>query len=380
MGIRTTRRQDMDGMGIEGFRKHNRKMVLFVLSMILLTAATALAALCMNTDLGLSSVIGIVFDRYGPGVDPIDSILVWDLGLPRIVSALLAGVALGAAGAVMQCVLRNPLGSPYTLGISNAAAFGASIGIVLFGGGVIVGQSSAFVQIDNPYIVTASAFMWSMIATAIIIVLVKVTKVSPETMVLAGVALSSIFSAGISLLQYIFNEYALSTIVFWQFGSMGKASWEELGLIFVVCIVASLYFMYNRLDYNALDAGDDVASSLGVNVNRTRILTLVLAALVTSIVVSFMGIIAFIGLLGPHIVRRFVGNDHRYLIPGSMLMGAIILLVSDCIGQNIADFTIPVGIITSFLGGPLFLYLLIRGYRKKRVNIIEKLRRGGAGE
>ena len=370
----------MDGMGIEGFRKHNRKMVLFVLSMILLTAATALAALCMNTDLGLSSVIGIVFDRYGPGVDPIDSILVWDLGLPRIVSALLAGVALGAAGAVMQCVLRNPLGSPYTLGISNAAAFGASIGIVLFGGGVIVGQSSAFVQIDNPYIVTASAFMWSMIATAIIIVLVKVTKVSPETMVLAGVALSSIFSAGISLLQYIFNEYALSTIVFWQFGSMGKASWEELGLIFVVCIVASLYFMYNRLDYNALDAGDDVASSLGVNVNRTRILTLVLAALVTSIVVSFMGIIAFIGLLGPHIVRRFVGNDHRYLIPGSMLMGAIILLVSDCIGQNIADFTIPVGIITSFLGGPLFLYLLIRRYRKKRVNIIEKLRRGGAGE
>ena len=370
----------MDGMGIEGFRKHNRKMVLFVLSMILLTAATALAALCMNTDLGLSSVIGIMFDKYGPGVDPIDSILVWDLGLPRIVSALLAGVALGAAGAVMQCVLRNPLGSPYTLGISNAAAFGASIGIVLFGGGVIVGQSSAFVQIDNPYIVTASAFMWSMIATAIIIVLVKVTKVSPETMVLAGVALSSIFSAGISLLQYIFNEYALSTIVFWQFGSMGKASWEELGLIFVVCIVAGLYFMYNRLDYNALDAGDDVASSLGVNVNRTRILTLVLAALVTSIVVSFMGIIAFIGLLGPHIVRRFVGNDHRYLIPGSMLMGAIILLVSDCIGQNIADFTIPVGIITSFLGGPLFLYLLIRGYRKKRVNIIEKLRRGGAGE
>ncbi|MBR1973497.1 MAG: iron chelate uptake ABC transporter family permease subunit, partial [Candidatus Methanomethylophilaceae archaeon] len=103
-------------------------MVLFVLSMILLTAATALAALCMNTDLGLSSVIGIVFDKYGPGVDPIDSILVWDLGLPRIVSALLAGVALGAAGAVMQCVLRNPLGSPYTLGISNAAAFGASIG------------------------------------------------------------------------------------------------------------------------------------------------------------------------------------------------------------------------------------------------------------
>ena len=370
----------MNNRGIEGFKKHNHRMVLFILFMIALTTITAIAALCINSDLDLTSVLNILFNRYGPDVDVIDSSIVWNLSLPRIMSALLAGMALGAAGAVMQCVLRNPLGSPYTLGISNAAAFGASIGIVLLGGGIIVGQSSAFVQIDNPYIVTASAFTWSMIATAIIIILVKVTKVSPETMVLAGVALSSIFSAGISLLQYIFNEYALSTIVFWQFGSMGKATWEELSLILVVCIITGLYFMYNRLDYNALDAGDDVAASLGVNVNMTRILTLVLAALVTSIVVSFMGIIAFIGLLGPHIVRRFVGNDHRYLIPGSMLMGAIILLISDCIGQNIADFTIPVGILTSFLGGPLFLYLLIRGYRKRKVNIIEKLRRGGAEE
>lgn len=349
--------------GIKRFREHGRRKTLFLVALAVATVAVAIATLSINSGwIPLGEMFDILFDRDAHAGEP-DAILV-DLSMLRMASAVLAGAALGVAGSVMQCVLRNPLGSPYTLGVSNAAAFGASIGIVILGGGIITGQSMASITINNPYVVTASAFLWSMIATCVIILLVRVTKVSPETMVLAGVALSSIFSAGISLLQYMFNEYALSTIVFWQFGSMGKATWSEMGLIALVTVVASTYFISRRLDYNALEAGDDVASSLGVNVNALRIVTLFVSALVTSVIVSFMGIIAFIGLLGPHIVRRFVGNDNRYLIPGSMLLGAVILLLSDCIGQNIADFTIPVGIITSFLGGPLFLYLLIRGYRR----------------
>jgi iron complex transport system permease protein len=185
-------------------------------------------------------------------------------------------------------------------------------------------------------------------------------------MVLAGVALSSIFSAGISMLQYIYNDYALSAIVFWQFGSLGKASWGELTLLAVVSLLVILFFLYRRWDFNALDAGDDVARSLGINVDRLRIQTLFLSALVTSLVVSFMGIIAFIGLLGPHMVRMFLGNDHRYVLPGSMFLGAIILLIADCAGQNLLVYTLPVGIVTSFLGGPLFLYLLIRGSKRTR--------------
>lgn len=360
----------MEKSGIEKFKEHNRKKFLVLLVLAISIVIISLVVLQINSDLdSFSNLLNILFNRSDSSNDYLDSVLVWDLGIPRVLSAILAGFALGISGTVMQCVLKNPLGSPYTLGVSNAAAFGASVGIVLLGGGIITGQSVATITINDPYIVAISAFAWSMVATGVIILLVKVTKVSPETMVLAGVALSSIFSAGISFLQYMYNEYALSTIVFWQFGSMGKATWEELGLIFVITLVIIVYFLYNRLDYNALDVGDDVASSLGVNVNRLRLVSLFAAALLTAVIVSFMGIVAFIGLLGPHIVRRLIGNDHRYLLPGSMFMGALILLVSDCIGQNLMDFTLPVGIITSFLGGPLFLYLLIRGYRKKKIDI-----------
>ncbi|MGN0137847.1 MAG: FecCD family ABC transporter permease, partial [Candidatus Methanomethylophilaceae archaeon] len=274
------------------------------------------------------------------------------------------GFGLGIAGTVMQCVLRNPLGSPYTLGLSNAAAFGASIGIVL-GGGAVVGQSAASISFTNPYFITLCAFLWSMIATGIIIALVKFTSVTAETMVLAGVAISSIFSAGISAMQYIFNDTALSLIVFWQFGSLGKAGWSELALIAVVVLAISAFFLWKRWDFNALDSGADVAQSLGVNVEALRLGTLLLSALMTSVVVSFMGVIAFVGLLGPHMVRLALGNDHRFVLPGSMMVGAIVLLISDCVGQTLLPFVLPVGIITSFLGGPLFLYLLIRGYRRR---------------
>ena len=334
--------------------------------LVLALVTLAVALVTLTVDLGSLSffdVIHIIFNKNDPDISRSDRILVWDIYMPRIACGILAGFALGVSGAVMQCVLRNPLGSPYTLGISNAAAFGASVGIVL-NGGAIIGQSNATIMIDNPYLVTTSAFIWAMIGTGIIVLLVTITKVDANTMVLAGVAISSIFSAGISALQYIYNEYALSAIVFWQFGSLGKATWDELKIVAIVTIPIILYFLWKRWDFNALDNGPDVARSLGVNVDSLRIVAMVLSALMTAVVVSFMGIIAFIGLLGPHMIRMMLGNDHRYLLPGSMFLGATILLIADCVGQSLFEFTLPVGIITSFLGGPLFLFLLIKGYKK----------------
>lgn len=335
-----------------------------MLALAFMTLAVALVTLTVDLgSLSFFDVLHIIFNKNDPSISRSDRILVWDIYMPRIACGLLAGFALGVSGAVMQCVLRNPLGSPYTLGISNAAAFGASVGIVL-NGGAIIGQSQATIMIDNPYLVTASAFIWAMIGTGIIVLLVTITKVDANTMVLAGVAISSIFSAGISALQYIYNEYALSAIVFWQFGSLGKATWDELKIVAAVAISIIVFFIWKRWDFNALDNGPDVAKSLGVNVDGLRIATLVLSALMTAVVVSFMGIIAFIGLLGPHMIRMIIGSDHRYLIPGSMFLGAIILLIADCVGQSLFTFTLPVGIITSFLGGPLFLFLLIKGYKR----------------
>ena len=349
--------------GISEYKAHNKRKILFLLALSLILIA--LYFIVLNIDLryvSFGDMFNAIFNKGAAGNDPIVEVLIWTLYLPEVTSAILAGFALGIAGVVMQCVLRNPLASPYTLGVSNAAAFGAALGIII-GGGSIIGQSTIVIDITNPYFVAINAFVWAMIATLIIIALVKITKISAEAMVLAGVAISSIFGAGISLLQYV-SDTSLSAIVFWSFGSLTKANWSQLGLIAVILILSVIYFMYKRWDYNALDTGDDTAKSLGINTNNLRLISLILSAILTAIVVSFMGVIGFVGLLGPHIVRRLIGNDNRYVLIGSMLVGAMILLVADCIGQNIANFTIPVGIITAFLGGPLFIYILIRGYRR----------------
>lgn len=352
----------------EEYGKQSARRSFVIISLAGIMVIVALITLKLDVgSIGLTDLIRIILDKNNPANSTADVILVWDLYLPRILCGILAGFGLGIAGAVMQCVLRNPLGSPYTLGLSNAAAFGASIGIIL-GGGLIIGQSNAVITYTNPYFITVCAFVSAMVATGIIIALVRFTSVSAETMVLAGVAISSIFSAGISALQYIFNDSALSLIVFWQFGSLGKAGWTELAIIAVAVIAISAFFIWKRWDLNALDNGSDIAQSLGIDVNRFRLIVLFMSALLTAVIVSFMGVIAFIGLLGPHMVRLAIGGDHRYVLPGSMVVGAIILLVSDCVGQTLLPFVMPVGIITSFLGGPLFLYLLIRGYRKRGIS------------
>lgn len=344
----------------------------FLLAMALAVLVIALCAATVGPyHISFWDVMNSLFNNQGTTTD----IIIWNLRLPRIVAAILVGAALGVSGAVMQCVLRNPLGSPYTLGISSAAAFGAAVGIIVLGGGTILGQSVTTIYIDNPYLVTGCAFASCLVATAIIILLVKVTKVSPEAMVLTGVALSSIFAAGLAALQYFSNDTALANIVYWQFGDLGKINWDQNIILFFAVALAGAYFIHKRWDYNALDTGDEVAQGLGVNTDAIRIISMVLSSLLTAVAVSFVGIIGFVGLLAPHIIRRVIGSDHRFLLPGSMLLGALVLLVADTVGRNMGElldwalgldlpsFIIPVGIITSFIGGPLFIYILVRGYR-----------------
>jgi iron complex transport system permease protein len=296
------------------------------------------------------------FDVNGPGG------VIWNIRLVRIIGALLAGAGLAVAGVVMQCILRNPLASPFTLGISSAAAFGASFAIIFLGAG---SSMTSIVSISNPYVTTICAFLFSLLATSAILLLTKVTRVSAETMILAGVAISVMFSAGLSFMQYIATDSQLGNIVAWTFGDMGKATWSWNALITMMFLPVALYFFYKRWDYNALNAGEDTARGLGVNTERQRIVGMVLSSVLSAFIVSFFGIIAFIGLLGPHIARMIIGSDHRYLIPLSIILGATLLIIADGVGQVILyPSVIPVGIITSMLGGPLFIYLLIRRYRK----------------
>lgn len=295
----------------------------------------------------------------------IPSIVIWNIRMPRVIAAIVAGAGLSVAGCVMQNNLKNPLASPSTLGVSSAAAFGANMAIIVFGAGSIQSTSSDAVIINNPYAVTLSAFVWSMAAVCIILSLARLKDFSPEAMVLAGVALSSLFSAGSTLIQYFAQDTQVAAAVFWTFGDLGRASWNEVILMSVIVAAAMIYFMMRRWDYNALDSGQESAKGLGVNVERVRLGGMFMSSLITAAVVSFLGMIGFIGLIGPQIMRRVVGSDHRFLIPASALMGAALLLVSDTAARIIiSPIVLPVGAITSFLGAPLFLYLLMRGYKK----------------
>jgi len=286
--------------------------------------------------------------------------VVWNIRFVEIVACLLTGAALAVAGVAMQSILRNPLASPYTLGLSSAAAFGAAFSIVFLQTG-----SMAFrIVIDNPYITVVSAFFFAMLATGMILLLTKVTKVSAETMVLAGIAITAIFSALLALTQFVATENQLANIVYWTFGSMSRASWNVNTMVFLVLLPVVLYFISRRWVYNAMDSGEESAKTLGINTERERLIGMVISSFIAAVVVSFFGTIAFIGLLGPHIARFLIGSDHRYLIPASVMLGAIILLVSNTIGLNLlGGQVIPVGIITSIMGGPLFIALLIRRYR-----------------
>lgn len=299
--------------------------------------------------------------------EPQSQTIIMGIRLPRVIAAITVGAALAVAGAVMQCVLQNPLASASTLGVSQGAAFGAALGIIVFGGGVVNSDSAATaVSINNPYIVTICAFLCGSLSTLVVIALSQFKKeLGPGGIILAGVALSSLFASGSTLLQYFADETKISSVVFWTFGNLGSAGWNELFIITVVFIAALAYFMFNRWNYNAMEGGADTAKSLGVNTRALMLVSLAICSLSAAVAVSFVGIISFVGLVAPHMMRRFVGNDYRYLIPGSAIAGALLLILADTFARLIiAPVILPIGAITSFLGAPLFLFFLFRGFKQ----------------
>jgi iron complex transport system permease protein len=338
-----------------------RKRIFLAVGIVLLLILGATGVLSGTANLELNQVFGVI---RGEG-DPIARQIITNIRMPRVLSAVLAGMMLAVAGAAMQSLLRNPLGSPFTLGISNAAAFGAASAVVLFGAGTTHSNSTDAILIDNPYLITICAFAASLVATLIILAVTRLRNAGPETIILTGIMSGSLFTAGTTALQFVADDVQIAAIVFWTFGDLGRAGWREFWVMLAVAIPTIIYFIYNRWNYNALDAGDETAVSLGVRVNTTRTGGMIVASLSTAIAVSFFGIIAFVGLVVPHIVRAITGSDERFLIPASVLYGGIFLLFSDTLARTLmAPMVLPVGILTSFIGAPLFLYLLIKRRRR----------------
>ena len=334
---------------------------------LLFLLALMLLALILAISLGAAkiNVLDVVRSLFGQSTSKQIEIIIWNIRLPQAVTSMVAGAGLAVAGAAMQSILRNPLGSPFTLGISHGAAFGAALSVMLLGGGIMTSNSVGAVQITNPYLTTGSAFVFSILTSAIIIGIARLRGATPEIMVLTGVALGAFFTAGTMFLQFFADDVQLAAMVFWTFGDTARASWNELAIIAAVTIIVSLFFLANSWNYNAIDAGDETAKGLGVRVERVRMVGMLLASLLTAVVISFLGIIGFVGLVVPHIIRRVIGSDHRFLLPCSAIGGALLLLASDTAARLIlAPHILPVSVLTAFMGAPVFLWLIIRGGKR----------------
>ena len=338
---------------VKDYRSYSYKKISFILVLVIFLVLLALFSLGIGAvNLSVGETLGALLGTKS-GLAPT---IIWNIRLPRVLTAILVGAGLAVAGAALQSLLRNPLASPYTLSISHSAAFGAAFSIVVLHAG------SSGVIVSNPYVTTVSAFGWSFVTVVLIVLLGRLKSSTPVTLILTGIALGSLFTAGYTVMQYFADQTELSSIVFWTFGDVGRATWGQLALMSAVVIPSLAYFAYNGWRYRAMSSGDDTAKSLGLNPARMRLQGTLIAGLITSLLVSFVGIIGFVGLVVPHMIRRFIGGEERFLMPASCLLGGFLLLGSDTAARTVvAPIVLPVGILTSFLGVPLFIYLVIRG-------------------
>ena len=337
------------------YRAYLRKKVLIGLALFLSLLGVSLFSLSSGPyHVPVKEVLAVLL---GGGTRD-DRLVVLGIRLPRIVAGVLVGASMGIAGAVLQGYLRNPLATPFTMGVSNGAMFGASLAILL-GAGYSLNSGQVF--LNNPYVVVLFAFLGAISATLVILALARLKGLSPEAIVLAGVAMSSLFVALTTLVQYFANELQLSAMVYWSFGNLARATWGENLIMAVAFTFVFVYFLLKRWDLNASTLGDEVAKSIGVNIERERLIGTLLAAFVTSVTVAFVGVIGFIGLIAPHSMRLIAGGDYRSLIPLSALAGALLLVSADTVARLIVSpMNLPVGVITSFLGAPTFIYLLVK--------------------
>jgi iron complex transport system permease protein len=306
-----------------------------------------------SASISFTEAYSAVFNRAFPDlftVSPLADTVVWHLRLPRILVAILAGAIFAMSGSTTQAILKNPLATPYTLGVSAGAGLGAAIGIILGHG--ILGEH---------LMIVGNAFIFSLIPAVVILIMVKRRGAEPATIILSGVAVMYIFSACNTLLQYFAEANAVTATVFWLVGDLSRAAWWQLPyllFVFGVCFAINIKLSW---DLNLMKMGDDSAKSLGVEVDRVRKITLIAACVSTATVVSFTGAIGFVCLLAPHICRAIIGADERFLVIASSLFGANLLLIADLVARRIiAPIMLPVGALTAFLGGPLLLYLLMK--------------------
>lgn len=329
---------------------------------LMLLVVLVLCIFVVLVDIGLGPYALDFFDVYKQIIDrfmdwnqemPLDMWIVWELRMPRVLMGLAVGIGLAMAGAAMQSMMKNPLADPYTTGISSGAALGATLALTM-GIALLPGSLGT----------VSNAFIFALLPAGFIIVMSVFRKPSPAMIILAGISLMYIFNAIQSYLMLVANPDAAADVYTWTVGNLTNATWDTVPYVYVVALLGGIILMYEARILNTMNSGDAYSKSIGINVNRARIIILVTISLMAAGIVSFTGIIGFVGLVGPHIARMFVGSDNKILIPAAALMGAAIMLLADSLVQ-LVNPNMPVGIITSILGGPIFLFLIVR--QKKEI-------------
>lgn len=329
---------------------------------VMIVAVTALLLTSFLLDIAtgpgkypLSTVLEVFLDPLSHGVRL--KVIVWDYRLPVAVTAVLVGALLAVGGAQMQTILNNPLAEPFTLGVSAAASFGASLAIVL---------GFSVIPAVGPLLVTVNAFVFALLTCGLILFATRLKGVGSETMILFGIAIFFTFSALLALMQYMASEDQIARIVFWMMGSLSRASWEKISLGTLLLCLAIPFSLLRTWPMTALRMGEATAESMGVDVGRLRVEMLICVSLLAATAVSFVGTVGFVGLVGPHIARLLVGEDQRFFIPLSALVGALVLSLTSLISKSITPGVIyPIGIITSLIGVPVFISIILSTRRNK---------------
>ncbi len=334
-----------------------KKIIAMVALFAILLTASLYGMTVGSYPITMGEVYQIIVDHLfdlGSPLENIDQRVVWDQRMPRLLTAIVAGAGLAVAGAAMQSMMKNPLADPYTTGISSGASFGAILAITF---GISLGTFEAAT--------ITFAFVFSLIPATVIVLLSRFKKATAAMMILAGISVMYIFNAMTQYMLIVSDAEKMAAAYEWTVGTLNKASWSSLPLMASIVVAGSVALMILSRYLNAMNSGDNYAKTVGVNVERMRIIILVVISIVSASVVSFTGIIGFVGLVAPHVTRLFLGSDNRHLIPGSLLMGATMLVICDILSKSFTTTALPIGIVTAFVGGPVFLFLIIR--QKKEV-------------
>ena len=343
----------------EALQKNRRKNAMVII--ILVISVITLGFVCLFVGSSHMSIKECFDALFGKG-SAAQVRIIQNIRIPRVLAAIIAGAGLSVAGLIMQTNLNNPMASPATLGVSNAAVFGANLSIIAFAGGFLsTGNNlNSYTVGANPYSTSLMAFIFSTFSIVLILGLCRLRSFRPGVVVLAGVAIGSVWTAATTILQFYATDVGLSAAVIWTFGDLGRATYKTDIIMAIVLVVGLTVFIITSWRLNALLTGDAAAKSMGVNVNTLRFVSMLMASMITAVCVSFLGMIGFVGIICPHVIKKIIGQDHRVSIPASALAGSILLLLADTLSRSMGNGSaLPVGAITSMLGAPFFLAIIL---------------------